>query len=204
MPVSPATYERVALEDQEGIWELHCGQLIRKPDMTMEHNWVARELAAELADQLPRARYQVGQEFPVLRTPGGLRYRPDVAVIPKGLARLLRGSTALETYDEPLPLVVEVWSPSTGDYDVDQKFAGYRERGDLEIWRIHPGDRVVLLLRRSGTGDGYEALGFTGTYRVAGGKVSAVEGNPFRGQLDGLSEDELWIRLAQAVGRSGP
>ena len=28
----------------------------------------------------------------------------------------------LEVYDDPMPLVVEVWSPSTGDYDVDDSF----------------------------------------------------------------------------------
>ncbi len=30
MPMSEAIYERVALEDPEGLWELACGRLPRK------------------------------------------------------------------------------------------------------------------------------------------------------------------------------
>ncbi|MEP6871059.1 MAG: hypothetical protein ABI939_04320 [Anaerolineaceae bacterium] len=33
----------------------------------------------------------------------------------------------------PLPFVAEVWLPSTGEYDVDEKFPQYQRRGDLEI-----------------------------------------------------------------------
>jgi hypothetical protein len=38
MPISEATYERIALEDPESNWELVCGRLRRKPEMTQEHN----------------------------------------------------------------------------------------------------------------------------------------------------------------------
>ena len=36
-------YERLALEDREGQWELHNGEMRRKPGMTTRHNdisWV--------------------------------------------------------------------------------------------------------------------------------------------------------------------
>jgi Uma2 family endonuclease len=58
----------------------------------------------------------------------------------------------LEAYDDPLPLVVEVWSPSTGEYDVDAKLPEYRRRGDLEIWRIHPYERTLMIWTRSADG----------------------------------------------------
>ena len=48
-------------------------------------------------------------------------YIPDVFVIPDELTLPLRGRMVLETYASPLPLVVEVWSHSTGDYDVEFK-----------------------------------------------------------------------------------
>lgn len=57
-------------------------------------------------------------------------------------------TNALETSGEPMPLVVEVWSPSTGGYDVDGKLPEYRRRGDLEIWRIHPYERTLTAWRR--------------------------------------------------------
>ena len=44
MPVSEETFERVALEDPEGRWELICGKLREKPAMTTEHGYVVQEL----------------------------------------------------------------------------------------------------------------------------------------------------------------
>ena len=65
---------------------------------------------------------------------------PDVAVVPQlGLTE----STSLENYEGPLTFVAEVWSPSPGTYDVDTKLVEYRQRGDLEIWRIHPRERSL-------------------------------------------------------------
>lgn len=47
---------------------------------------------------------------------------------------------------------VEIWSLSTGTYDVDRKIPGYQARGELEIWRIHPFGRVVTIWRRQDDG----------------------------------------------------
>ena len=43
----------------------------------------------------------------------------------------------LDVYRDQLPMVVEVWSPSTGDCNVDDKLPEYQRRGDLESWGIH-------------------------------------------------------------------
>jgi Uma2 family endonuclease len=37
-----------------------------------------------------------------------------------------------------VPLVVEVWSASTGDDDIEAKIPVCQARGDQEIWRIPP------------------------------------------------------------------
>jgi Uma2 family endonuclease len=63
-----------------------------------------------------------------------------------------------EVYSQPVPLVVEVWSPSTGEYDVDTKFPEYRLRGDLEIWRLHPDKRTLTTWRRQPDGTYHEEL----------------------------------------------
>jgi Uma2 family endonuclease len=82
-----------------------------------------------------------------------LAYIPDVAVIPIELARLAsQNRNGLETSTAPLPFVVEVWSPPTGDYDDDEKVPGYQARGDLKIWRVHPYDGTVRIWRRSPDG----------------------------------------------------
>jgi Uma2 family endonuclease len=51
-----------------------------------------------------------------------------------------------------MPLVVEVWSPSTGEYDVDEQLPEYQARGDLEIWRVHPFERTLTVWRRQADG----------------------------------------------------
>ena len=77
----------------------------------------------------------------------------------------------LEKYPEPLPLVVEVWSPSTGDYDVDEKLPEYQRRGDLEIWRLHPYERTLTRWIRQENG-GYVTTVVTG----GGVPLSAIPG----------------------------
>jgi len=57
--------------------------------------------------------------------------------------------------------VVEVWSPSTGDYDVDAKLPEYHRRGDQEIWRIHPYERMLTAWRRQPDGSYTETV-YTG------------------------------------------
>ena len=42
----------------------------------------------------------------------------------------------------------EVWSPSTGYYDVDAKLLVHRQRGDLEIWLVHLYERTLTSWKR--------------------------------------------------------
>ncbi|MEO8541190.1 MAG: Uma2 family endonuclease [bacterium] len=143
MAVSAATYEQVALEDGDTTWEYVCGQLREKPSMTQAHNSVGTLLGFFIQTQLGLDDFRVRINSGRLRTAAGNAYVPDVAVLPSGLLSVPQGIETLETYDEPLPFVAEVWSPSTGDYDVEAKFPDYRERGDEVIWRVHPYDRTV-------------------------------------------------------------
>jgi len=144
MPITEQTYERVALEDVDGQWELtRCHELRRKPEMTTEHNRVAWLLAMSLQTQLPVSEFEVRYNAGRLRHPDGAHYIPDVMVMPAEAVRVRRTSRGLERYSEPLPLVVEVWSPSTVRYDLNEKLDACKERGDLEIWFIHPYKRTL-------------------------------------------------------------
>ncbi|MGE0601915.1 MAG: Uma2 family endonuclease [Dehalococcoidia bacterium] len=149
MVVSFATYERVALEDSDAVWELVCGHLREKEPMTQAHNSLASRLVTQLARQLSEDDFEVRMNAPALHVREGTYLVPDVAVVPQ------LGLTAdkhLEAYRDPLPFVAEVWSPSTGDRDIETKIPEYRHRGDLEIWQIHTRERRVTTWRRqSGT-----------------------------------------------------
>ena len=147
--ISEQAYQQVALSDPDHHWELHEGRLREKPGMSVKHNDAMTVLAAMLFNQLDRWQFRVRANAGRLRRSADRYYIPDVSVIPTELERAQRGrSGTLEIYADPLPLVVEVWSPSTGDYDVDEKLAEYHQRGDLEIWRIHPFERTVTAWRR--------------------------------------------------------
>ncbi len=117
--------------------------------MTTEHDGTARILIRQLILQLDPRQFSVGQNSGKVRTSSGSYYIPDIAVIPLEYERRLRERPGtFEVYDQPLPLVVEIWSPSTGDYDVEEKLAEYRRRGDLEVWRLHPYERTLIDWRR--------------------------------------------------------
>jgi Uma2 family endonuclease len=126
--------------------------------MTSEHQGSARQVLQSLVLQIDLVQFTVGEAVKV-RTATGSYYIPDVAVVPRAYERRLRERPGtFEVYDDPLPLVVEVWSPSTGDYDVEEKLAEYRRRGDLEVWRLHPYERTLTAWRRQPDGSYAETL----------------------------------------------
>ncbi|HLZ73059.1 MAG TPA: Uma2 family endonuclease [Dehalococcoidia bacterium] len=160
MPISFKTYERVALEDGDGHWELVCGHLQKKPPMTLPHNDAIDGLTSTLSRQLDRNSYRLRSEDALLRISPTNAFQPDLFVLPQSarLKKQAEHSSGLEMYDEPMPLVVEVWSPSTGDYDVNTKIPEYQRRGDAEIWLIHPYERWLRAWRRQADGRYRETL----------------------------------------------
>jgi Uma2 family endonuclease len=102
-----------------------------------------------------------------VRHPEETYYIPDIAVIPVELTRVYRAQwSALEVYGQPLPSVAEIWSPSTGDYDIDEKIPDHMLRGDLEIWRLHPFDRSLTSWQRQPDGKYREQTFTTGLILV--------------------------------------
>ena len=154
--VSQSTYQLLSLEDQDNQWELFDGRLTDKPSMSFAHNEIMAELGFMLRSQLSHDEFVVRVNAGRLRRGARNYYIPDVMVVPRSAALANRAEPmTIEIYDQPLPLVVEVWSPSTGVYDVDDKIPEYQARGDLEIWRLHPYDRTLTTWRRRDDG-GYD------------------------------------------------
>ena len=145
--ITEAEYQQIVLADHERNWELLNGQLREKPATSWDHDEVVSVLSNMLFNQLDRRQYRVRVEGRI-RRPGTI-FRPGVSVVPTDLGDEFRGRPGvLAIFSEPLPLVVEVWSRSTGNHDVDAKVPIYQQRGDLEIWRIHPYERTVTVWRR--------------------------------------------------------
>ncbi len=159
MPITEQTYRRVALEDPEGHWELHRGHLREKPPMSYRHNYVTVYLGGQLLQQLDSAEFEVRINSGHVHRVEETYYIPDVFVLPVSAIGPDRDRPdILEIYDQPLPLVVEIWSPSTGTYDVNTKLPEYRRRGDLEIWRLHAFERTLTVWRRQPDGDYVETI----------------------------------------------
>lgn len=164
--VSEETYRRLALADTGETLELYQGQLREKPGMSVEHGGVMMVLAADLHNQLDRNQFRVRANHAKLRRSADTYYVPDIVVIPAALERALRKSPgSLDAYPEPLPLVVEIWSPTTGRYDINEKLPDYQARGDLEIWYIHPYERTLTAWRRQPDGGYVETIHRVGIVR---------------------------------------
>jgi Uma2 family endonuclease len=177
--MSEAEYEKFVLSGAAGLWELHDGVLVEKPGMSWEHLDAIAELVALLRQQLDRTRFRAFAESRV-RRPTDTIFMPDVMVVPTAYGDRFRGKPGkLAIFLGPLPLVVEVWSASTGDYDVDTKIPAYMQRGDLEIWRIHPYDRTLTSWVRQADGSYRETV-----YR--GGVVHLAALPDVSGDLDQL------------------
>jgi Uma2 family endonuclease len=163
---SSEAYERLALAEPDRKWELRDGVLREKPGMTAAHNELAVMLGYMLLSQLDRATYRVRIDAGRLQRPGATYFIPDVFVVPAAyVIPLIERHDVLEVYDQPLPLVLEVWSRSTGDYDVAEKIAVYQQRSDLEIWRIHPYERTLTAWRRLPDGSYDETIHHNGVVR---------------------------------------
>lgn len=153
--MSDEQYQQFVLAQPDRQWELHNGRLVEKPGVTFRHGQIPMLLGHFLLSQLDRDAYQVVSELRVRRSSATV-FMSDLMVVPTAYSEEIRDQPVLAIFSDPLPLVVEVWSPSTGDYDVDAKVPVYQQRGDLEIWRIHPYERTLTAWRRQPDGS-YEA-----------------------------------------------
>ncbi len=153
MSVVAKRYEEIAVEDRGRRLELHRGQLREKPAMSVAHNWAMRRLGRRLNEKLDTSEDEVIVDSGRVRRTQENYYIPDVMVVPiAAVRRLFERPYQLEVYDEPLPFVGEFWSPSTGNYDVDEKLDEYKNRGDREIWRAHQFERTVTAWHRQSDG----------------------------------------------------
>ena len=150
--ISNEAYERLALSDDERKWELWDGVLREKPAMSAAHNELGMMLGHMFMTQLDRNLYRVRVDSGKARRPESTYFIPDVFVVPTAYVTPLLDQRVLEVYDQPLPLVVEIWSPTTGAYDIDEKLAACQQRGDLEIWCFHPYERTLMAWPRQPDG----------------------------------------------------
>jgi Uma2 family endonuclease len=165
--INSEQYMRMALAEPDRNCELWDGYLREKPGMTWEHSKLIVLLGHLFLLQIDRGEYDVLSEARV-QTANGAIFIPDLVVAPVASGRAFRGRPGvLAVLSVPLPLIVEVWSSSTGGYDVAAKVPEYQQRGDLEIWLIHPYERTLTAWRRQPDGSYEETVYRQGIVRPA-------------------------------------
>ncbi|MCC7021246.1 MAG: Uma2 family endonuclease [Thermomicrobiales bacterium] len=166
--ISEQEYRELALSEEGHLVELWDGVPREKPLMSMKHGDAVAHLGIDLANQLDRLEFRVNFNEGRARISERNYFIPDIAVIPAAFkAPYEDDSRALNAYDQPLPLVVEVWSRTTGHDDFAVKLQAYRERGDTEIWFFHPYERTLIAWRRQPDGSYVETLYRGGIVPVA-------------------------------------
>jgi Uma2 family endonuclease len=159
-------YEDFVLSGAEGLWELHDGVLVEKPGMSWRHMAWASLLGFLLQSQLDLDEYRVFYESRVRRTTDTI-FLPDVMIVPTAYGVHLIDDPRLAIYSDPLPLVAEIWSRSTGEYDTNTKIPIYRQRGDLDIWRLHPYEPSLARWTRQPDGSYAESTHHGGIIELA-------------------------------------
>ncbi len=145
-------YIQLVLATPDRKLELYDGEVREKPGVNWEHGEIEILLGHLLLQQIDRRQFSVLGESRVRREPASV-FIPDLMVVPSGFAQEFRGQPGnLAILRDPLPLVIEIWSRSTGDYDVNAKIPEYQRRGDLEVWRVHPYERTITAWRRQPDG----------------------------------------------------
>ncbi|MBA3416279.1 MAG: Uma2 family endonuclease [Chloroflexia bacterium] len=154
-----ATYERLVATDYASErMERFDGVPVEKPLMSRQHGDLSMEVAFLLGSSLDRARNRLRINHARLVVPGRNYDIPDTTVVPNAPPL---SPDELDLHLEPLSFVVEIWSPSTGDYDATVKLPGYRLRGDAEIWWLYPPERTLTRWVRRPDG-GYDEELFRG------------------------------------------
>jgi Uma2 family endonuclease len=157
--ITEQEYRELALNEEDRLWELWDGVPVEKPGMSMAHDSISSYLGYLLQSQLDPSDYLVNVNGGKARRSERYYFIPDVVVIPTSYLQAgWDDPRAFNAHAEPLPLVVEVWSRTTAAYDFTVKLQGYRERGDAEIWYIHPYERTLTAWCRQPDGSYSEDL----------------------------------------------
>ncbi len=166
--LTEAEYIQLVFASPDRQLELYDGEVREKPGVSWEHGNVAFRLGLLLGNQLDFRQFRVATNDWRLRPAPGSLYIPDLVVVPTSYGEEFKERPGtLAIFRDPLPLVVEIWSRSTGDYDVNVKIPEYKRRGDREIWRMQPFEGSITVWRRQPDGSYDETLYREGVIRPA-------------------------------------
>jgi Uma2 family endonuclease len=169
LAISFRTYAQLALEDAEGRWELVGGSSRRKPPESFQHGAVIDGLVEQLIPQLHGTLFRMSINHARIMIDPDHILVPDLMVVPRAIsARAVKERpNALEAYHTSLPLVIDVWSPATAEFNVEARIPEYRRANAEEIWLVHPAARAITTWVRRASGAYEEVIRAGGILNAA-------------------------------------
>jgi Uma2 family endonuclease len=162
MQTMPRSLEEMVLAHPGSKLEMLDGEWREKPTMTIPHNLAQVRLVRQLVPQIDFDRFDLRIDNVHLARPNSTFFIPDVCILDSPGNRAIGETMAgLETITVPCLLVAEIWSPTTGAFDLSQKIPEYIARGDREIWLLHPYDLTLTAWRQQPDGQ-YEKSTYQG------------------------------------------
>jgi len=145
--VTEEEFDRLTDEDLKA--ELFDGEMIVHSPATLRHDRVCTFLSFLLCGYADAKSLGTvfGANNAVMRLRPGRQFAPDVMVVRAGREQMVQGAKVEGAPD----LVVEVLSPSTRRYDLEEKRKVYREAGIAEMWFVDE-DRHRLVVEYRGRG----------------------------------------------------
>jgi Uma2 family endonuclease len=127
---------------------------------TTNHERVVRNLISVLDNRLDADNFEVfGSNRPIFAAECGNIYEPDVHVIQGDLKEYHYGKT--KTASQNPALIVEVFSPSTKDFDLSEKLECYKTIPSLKhIIFIEPNKPHVQVYNRTKPADEWQKMDF--------------------------------------------
>lgn len=168
MQTLPQALEEIVLAHPGAKVEMFNGEVREKQTMTIPHNLAQVRLVRELVPQLNFDRFDLRIDNVRLARTDSTFFIPDVCIIPSPGNQAIREAIAgLEMVREPCLFGAEIWSPTTGSFDLAQKVPEYMAREDREIWLLHPYDLTVTSWVRQPNGQYLQSI-------YQGGQVELV------------------------------
>ena len=144
------------ISEEKGKWEILEGTIIMHSPASFRHERVVSRITAEFVKKLP----DIGDVFgsnAVYRFSEKTGLAPDVSFVRKERLHLVKGSY----FQGPPDVAVEVISPSTQKYDVEEKLPLYKKAGVPIIIYTFPHEGKVLVWRKEERMEEYRKLTYT-------------------------------------------
>ena len=157
--MDPRAYERLVAGGGLARTELRAGVPVEKPERNQDQQRLLRDMAIAIGRQLDRSDTRLQLNRARLAVARDSYYIPDIVILPHRVDEVDQDGPTIRR--DPALLVIDLLSPD-GDDDQQDRIAGYRLRGDAEVWLLQPSAALVTRWTRRDDGEYDESTSLPG------------------------------------------